>query len=78
MTLKDDEAWSLIIEDAHFENTSGDAVDLAFATGAGYLNLQGIGKSERSAKVDRYQEILEHLASLKPPTPLQPNSSERS
>jgi len=32
---------------------------MAFANYVGYLNLQGIGKLERSVKVDRIQEILE-------------------
>ena len=31
-----------------------------------YLCLQGVGKPERAAKVDRWQEILEHLHALTP------------
>ena len=37
------------------------AVDFAFAYGLQYLNLKGLGKPERSVKVDRLQEILDEL-----------------
>jgi hypothetical protein len=65
-TLKDDERFQCVIEDAAFENLSGDLVDFAFVAGISHLNLQGIGKASRSAKLDRFQEILETLHALKP------------
>lgn len=59
--LKDEEKFSLIFDDCTYDSRQGEAVDFAFANGLAYLNLKGIGKPERSVKVDRLQEILEEL-----------------
>ena len=54
MFLKDEEKFCLIIDDCTFETRQAEIVDLCFASGISYLNLKGIGKPERSAKVDRF------------------------
>ena len=61
MFLKEEEKFVLIIDDCTFDTRQGEIVDLCFAAGISYLNLKGIGKPERAAKVDRYQETLESL-----------------
>ena len=61
MFLKDDEQFNIIIDDCTFDTRQGEIVDLCFANGISYLNLKGIGKPERAAKVDRFQETLENL-----------------
>lgn len=50
-----------MIDDADLESSQSDLVDFAFALGVGYINLRGIGRAEREAKVDHFQEILEQL-----------------
>lgn len=64
--LKSSEAFELIIEDSPLESTQTDIVDFTFAHQIGTLNLQGIGKPERSCKVDRLQEILEQVLQRQP------------
>jgi len=64
--LKAEERFEIIMEDAYFETGQVDIVDQAFAQQIGILNLQGIAKVERSCKVDRLQEILEHVHALQP------------
>jgi enolase len=64
--LKEEERFQVVVEDAAFENTSGDLIDMAIVMGISYINLQGMGRASRSAKVDRLQEVLEILHSLKP------------
>jgi len=54
MFLKEEEKFVLMIDDCTFDTRQGEIVDLCFAAGISYLNLKGIGKPERSAKVDRY------------------------
>ena len=61
MYLKPEEQFGLIFDDCTYESKQGEIVDFAFANALQYLNLKGIGKPERSAKVDRMQEILEEL-----------------
>ena len=51
----------LIIDDNTFESRQGEIVDLCFAGGISYLNLRGIGKPEKAAKVDKLQEIVDML-----------------
>ena len=65
-TLKEEERFHMIVEDAAFDNTDGYLIDLAIAMGISYINLQGIGRASRSAKIDRLQEVLEMLHALKP------------
>lgn len=36
-------------------------IDWAFASLVSHINIKGIGRPERSSKVDRFQEILETL-----------------
>ena len=61
MYLKDEEKFGLIFDDSTYESKQGDIVDFAFANGLSYLNLKGLGKPEKSAKIDRMQEILEEV-----------------
>mmetsp|Transcript_6812 Transcript_6812/g.11487 ORF Transcript_6812/g.11487 Transcript_6812/m.11487 type:complete len:81 (-) Transcript_6812:185-427(-) len=62
MTLKQDDEFKLIIEDLQIESLNGDLVDLAQGSGiCQYLNLQGFNKPEKSAKVQRYQFIIEQI-----------------
>jgi len=61
MFLKEEEKFSIMIDDCTFDSRQGEIVDLCFATGITYLNLKGIAKPERAAKVDKFQEILESL-----------------
>ena len=51
----------MVSDDYYFESRQGDVIDLAISNELAYLNIKGIGKTERSAKVDRLQEILEQL-----------------
>jgi len=56
----------LIWEDSTFESYQADVVDFVAACGSiSHLNLQGIGKPERSVKVDRLQEICEQLFAVR-------------
>ena len=75
LTLKAEESFGLVIEDAQYESTSTDIVDAAFggasvvptgtaAGGVRYLNLSGLGRIEKSVKVRRYEELLKFIASL--------------
>ena len=59
--LKGEEQFGLIFDDCTYDTRQGEAVDFAFAYGLQYLNLKGLGKPERSVKVDRLQEILDEL-----------------
>lgn len=61
MYLKDEEKFGLIFDDCTYESKQGEIVDFAFANGLSYLNLKGLGKPEKSAKIDRLQEILEEM-----------------
>ena len=61
MFLKEEEKFMLMIDDSTFESRQGDIIDLCFAGGISYLNLRGIGKPEKAAKVDRLQEVVEML-----------------
>ena len=61
MFLKDEEKFGLVYDDCTYETKQADIVDFAFANGLSYLNLKGLGKPERSTKVDRLQEILEEI-----------------
>ena len=36
-------------------------IDYAVATGVSYINFKGIGKPDKSSKVDRYAEIFDHI-----------------
>lgn len=54
------------MEDSQYETIQTDVVDFAFANQVSILNLQGIGKPERSCKVDRLQEILEEVSARQP------------
>lgn len=59
--LKEDERIGLVIDDCSFESRQASIVDFAFATQCAYLNLRGICKPERAAKVERFQEIMEDI-----------------
>ena len=61
MFLKEEEKFGIVIDDCTFENRQSDIVDLCFASGIAYLNLKGLGKPEKAAKVDKFQEILDNL-----------------
>lgn len=61
MYLKDEEKFGLVFDDCTYETKQGEIVDFAFANGLSYLNLKGLGKPEKSAKIDRLQEILEEM-----------------
>ena len=61
MYLKEEEQFGLIFDDCTYESKQGEIVDFAFANGLSYLNLKGLGKPEKSAKIDRLQEILEEM-----------------
>ena len=54
MFLKSEEQFEVVFDDCGFESAQADVVDLTFAYGCGYLNLRGIGRPEKSVKVDRY------------------------
>ena len=51
-------------DDCTFDSRQGEIVDFAFANALHFLNLKGLGKPERSCKVDRLQEILEELRNI--------------
>ena len=59
--LKPEDQFGIIMDDALYESLQGDLVDIAFAQGAAFLNLKGFGRPEKSAKVDRFQEIIDYL-----------------
>ena len=73
--MKAEERFELIIDDSQFETNEVDIVDQAFASQVCMLNLWGIGKPERSCKVDRLQEILEQVL-LRQPEPVNEEGSE--
>ena len=61
-TMKKDEQSTLVFEDAQVDSVDGDLVDFVFGAGvASYLNISGMGKPEKFAKVERFQVILEQL-----------------
>lgn len=43
-----------MVDDCDTESTQADLIDFAFALGVGYVNLRGIGRAEREAKVDHF------------------------
>jgi hypothetical protein len=62
LSIKKTDASGLVIEDNQYDNLKGDLVDFAFGTGVtAYLNLSGMGKPEKAAKVARYAAILEQI-----------------
>lgn len=65
LTIKKDGDCNLVIEDNQFESLQADIVDLAFSSGnVEYLNLSGLGKPEKSVKVERYVRILEQIKEM--------------
>jgi len=66
--LKEEEQIRLVIDDCAFESRQGDIIDFAFATRCAYINLKGIARPERTAKVERFQEIMEGIRAHKPAT----------
>ena len=71
--MKAEESFGIVVEDSGFDSLRTDLVDFAFGAasvvpsglaggGVRYMNLSGIGRIEKSAKVARYAEILTYIA----------------
>lgn len=58
---KEEERVGLVIDDFTYESRQSDIIDFAFATQCDYVNLKGIFRPERTAKVERFQEIMETI-----------------
>lgn len=52
--LKEDEYIGLVIDDCAFESKQTDLIDFAFATQCLAVNIKGICRPERAAKVERF------------------------
>lgn len=52
--LKEEEQIGLIIDDCSYESRQADIIDFAFATQCAFVNIRGIGRPERSIKVERF------------------------
>lgn len=50
-----------IIDDNKFESCQNGIIDLGFGLGCEFINIQGINKTEKLAKVIRFAEIIESL-----------------
>jgi len=72
--LKPEEQFEVVIDDCAYDSAQSDVVDLSFALGSSYLNLKGLGRPERSAKVARFQEILEQIRESKVELPMSARS----
>jgi enolase len=59
--LKEEERLALVIDDFANESRQSDIIDFAFATQCAYVNMKGICKPEKTAKVERFQEIMEEI-----------------
>lgn len=58
---KAERKFGVIIQDQFYESTQSDIVDLAIGIGAKYLNIKGIGRTEKIAKVLRYSQVTNKL-----------------
>jgi len=54
MFLKEEEKFGIIVDDCSYDTRQGDIVDLCIANAITVLNLKGIGKPEKAAKIDRF------------------------
>ena len=74
LTLKPEESFAIVFEDGGIDSLDVELVDFAFGaaaisqTSAGsggirYLSLSGLGKPEKSVKVQRYSDIVLSIAS---------------
>jgi len=54
-----------MIEDCFYENSNSEIVDFAVGVGAGYINIKGIFRIEKTSKVARMSEIAEDIRILK-------------
>ena len=64
--LKEEDQFGVVFEDYTYDSNQTQIVDWGFATSCAYLNLKGFNRPERSAKVDRFQEILETIRAQAP------------
>ena len=53
-----------MIEDNYFESTNSEVVDFSFGACVGYLNIRGFFKNEKTAKVQRFSEIIESIKAI--------------
>jgi hypothetical protein len=53
-----------MIEDNYYESTNSEVVDLAFGSCAGYLNIRGFYRNEKTAKVQRFSEIIDSIKAI--------------
>ena len=68
-TLKPEESFCLVIEDNQIDSLQTNIVDFTFGAlsvsgsgGVRYLSLSGMYKAEKSAKVQRYIDLIKHMA----------------
>ena len=68
-TLKPEESFAIVMEDSQIDSLDPLIVDFAFGScsvsgsgGVRFLSLSGLYKPEKSAKVQRYAEIVKHMA----------------
>lgn len=65
MNFKKEESCGLVIEDNNYDSLQSEIVDFAFSSGVvEYLNLTGLGKPEKSCKVQRFVQILDAFKSV--------------
>ena len=67
-TLKPEESFAIVIEDSQIDSLDAEIVDFAFGScsvsgsgGVRYLSLSGLYRPEKSAKLQRYAEIIKHM-----------------
>jgi len=65
LTMKKEEASTLLVTDNICDSLQHDLVDFAFGAGVvSYLCLNGLGKPEKSVKVGRFSHIMQMLHSM--------------
>jgi enolase len=60
----EDKRFTYIIDDNKYESAQTGIVDLAFGLGCEFINIQGIYKIEKLAKVIRFAEIIDSLTQM--------------
>lgn len=53
-----------MIEDNYFETTNSEVIDFSFGACIGYMNIRGFYKNEKTAKVQRFSEIIDSIKQI--------------
>eukprot|EP00347_Sterkiella_histriomuscorum_P018418 403345584 len=62
--LKPEEQFEVIIEDNSYETCNSEVIDISFGAQVAYTNIRGFFRNEKSAKVQRFSEILDSIKQI--------------